>query len=37
MRLFSQQVADHALNTQETPDIIITSCYKDVRSLKYPE
>ena len=37
MRLFSQQVADHALNTQETPDIIVTSCYKGMHSLKYPE
>ena len=37
MRLFSQQIVDHALNTQETPDIIVTSCYKGMHSLKYPE
>ena len=37
MRLLSQQVTDHVLNTQETPDIIVTSCYKGMRSLKYPE
>ena len=37
MRLFSQQVADHALNTQETLDIIVTGCYKGMRSLKCPE
>lgn len=31
VRLFSQQVADRALTTQETPDTIITNCYKGKR------
>ena len=33
IRLFSQQVADRALNTQETPETIITHCYKGMSSL----
>jgi hypothetical protein len=28
VRVFSQQVAERALNTQETPEAIITSCYR---------
>lgn len=28
IRQFSQQVADRALNTQETPNAIVTNCYK---------
>lgn len=28
IRLFSQQVAERALTTQETPEMIITQCYK---------
>ena len=28
VRIFSQQVAGRVLNTQETPDAIITHCYK---------
>lgn len=28
IRQFSQQVAARALNTQETPDVIVTNCYK---------
>jgi hypothetical protein len=28
IRLFSQQVADRALNTQETPETILSTCYK---------
>ncbi|CAF1563250.1 unnamed protein product, partial [Adineta ricciae] len=28
VRQFSQQVAARALNTQETPDVIVTNCYK---------
>ncbi|CAF3049568.1 unnamed protein product [Rotaria sp. Silwood2] len=30
VRIFSQQVAEWALNTQETPEAIITNCYKDM-------
>ncbi|CAF1526042.1 unnamed protein product [Adineta ricciae] len=29
-RVFSQQVAERALNTQETPEAIITNCYKNM-------
>ena len=28
VRVFSQKVAERALNTQETPEAIITNCYK---------
>ena len=37
IRLFSQQIADRALNTQETPDISVTTCYKSMCSLNCPE
>lgn len=37
LRAFSQQVADRALNTQETPDTILTNCYKGMRSLIFLE
>lgn len=30
LRSFSQQVADRVINTQATPDTIITNCYKDI-------
>ncbi|CAF0928710.1 unnamed protein product [Adineta ricciae] len=30
VRVFSQQVAERALNTQETPEAIITNCYKSM-------
>jgi hypothetical protein len=28
LRIFSQQVVNRALNTQEMPDTIVTNCYK---------
>ena len=37
IRLFSQKVADRALNIQETADIIVTTCYKSMCSLNCPE
>lgn len=33
IRSFSQKVIDRALNTQETPDIILTNCYKGMCSI----
>lgn len=33
LRVFTQQVVDRALTTQETPDMIITNCYKGMFQL----
>ncbi|CAF2082278.1 unnamed protein product, partial [Rotaria magnacalcarata] len=30
LRVFNELVADRTINTQETPDTIITNCYKDI-------
>ncbi|CAF2089247.1 unnamed protein product [Rotaria magnacalcarata] len=30
IRVFNEQIAHRAVNTQETPDTIITNCYKDI-------
>ncbi|CAF4499658.1 unnamed protein product [Rotaria socialis] len=30
LRVFNELVADRAINTQETPDTIITNCYKNI-------